>query len=156
MSGDHEVASIKATPRWRACLAHAHRWSGTLLSGYLIALLTGTHLPNPEGFFPIEGNDKWLHFCAYFGLAFLLATWRSRSTKVCWKITFAVWLTTAFFGATDELTQQLPGIHRHCDFADWVADVSGSVSGLLVWHLLRWTLFVERRGVKLQDDAIQE
>ena len=149
-------APTERTPNWRTRLLSAQRWSGVLLSGYAIALLTGTHIPNPEGFFPIEGNDKWLHFCAYFGLAFLIATWRSRTRPIGIKLTLGVWLITAFVGATDELTQQLPGINRHCDFSDWIADTSGSACGLLVWHLLRWTLFAERRSVKLQNDAVQE
>ncbi len=156
MNEDHEAASLKITPRWRAYLALAHRWSGVILSGYVIALLTGTHLPNPEGLFPMEGNDKWLHFCAYFGLAFLLATWRSSKSRVCWKLTLAVWFATALFGATDELTQQLPGINRHCDFADWIADTSGSACGLFVWHLLRRLLFAQSGCVQLQNDSVQE
>jgi len=153
---DDRDAKTETKSSWRARLLFAHRWSGVLLAGYAIALLTGTHIPNPEGIFPMEGNDKWLHFCAYFGLAFLIATWRSGTPIGYIKLTVGVWLATALIGATDELTQQLPGINRHCDFADWIADSSGSACGLLVWHLLRWALFAERRGVKLQNDAVQK
>lgn len=104
----------------------------------------------------MEGNDKWLHFCAYFGLAFLIATWRSKTRHIGFVVTLGIWLSTAFVGATDELTQQLPGINRHCDFSDWVADMSGSACGLAAWHLIRRALFADRRSVKLQNDAVQE
>ena len=50
----------------------ARRGSAVLLLIYLTALITGTHLPHPEDLISIEGNDKWLHFGAYFGLALLM------------------------------------------------------------------------------------
>lgn len=151
---DDRDETIETTPRWRTHLIRVQLWSGVILAGYAIALLIGTHLPNPEEFFPMEGNDKWLHFCAYFGLAFLWITWRSSKMRVCWKLTLAVWVATALMGAVDELTQQLPAINRHCDLLDWIADISGSASGLLAWHLLRRTLFADRRSVKLQNDSV--
>jgi VanZ family protein len=154
---DKQIESATPKPPWfHLWLIRAHSWSGFILCGYFVMLLMGTHIPNPEGLFPMEGNDKWLHFCAYFGLAFLLATWRSTKTQICGKLSAAVWFVTAIFGALDELTQQIPGINRHCDFADWIADVSGAASGLLIWHLLRRMLFAQSRSVKLQNDTVQE
>ena len=120
------------------------RWSGVTLLVYLTALVTGTHLPHPEDLIPIEGNDKLLHFGAYCGLAFLMATWRQTSRPVTRYALLAIWSLAAFTGIVDELTQMLPGINRHCEFADWLADIAGAACGLLVWLGLRRMLVVQR------------
>lgn len=119
------------------------RWSGVALLVYLTALVTGTHLPHPEDLISIEGNDKWLHFGAYFGLAFLLATRLQTLRPVTRRATLAIWSLAAFTGVVDELTQLLPGINRHCEFADWLADIVGAACGLLVWLGLRWMFVVQ-------------
>lgn len=112
------------------------RTSGVVLLIYLAALLTGTHLPHPEVIIPIEGNDKWLHFSAYFGLAFLMATRLQTLRPVTRRATLAIWSLAALTGIVDELTQLLPGINRHCEFYDWLADIAGAACGLMTWHLL--------------------
>ncbi len=116
------------------------RWSGVALLVYLTSLVTGTHLPHPEDLISIEGNDKWLHFGAYFGLAFLIATWWKTSRPVTRRTLLAIWSFAAFTGIVDELTQMLPGINRHCEFADWLADIAGAACGLFVWQLIRCQL----------------
>lgn len=113
------------------------RWSGVVLLVYLTALITGTHLPHPEDLIPIESNDKLLHFGAYFGLAFLMATRLWTLRPVTWRATLAIGCLVAMTGVVDELTQMLPGINRHCEFLDWLADVVGATCGLLVWQLGR-------------------
>ncbi len=113
------------------------RWSGVALLVYLTALVTGTHLPHPEDLISIEGNDKWLHFGAYFGLAFLMATWLQSSQPVTRRALLAIWSLVACTGVVDELTQMLPGINRQCEFADWLADIVGAACGLLIWVGLR-------------------
>ena len=135
MNGECEVAPREKSWCWRLSRLRTERWSGGVLCGYALALFVGTHIPRPDEILPIAGNDKWLHFCAYFGLAFLWATWRSCRTVVGWRTAAGVWFVMALIGAADELTQQLPGINRHCDLLDWIADISGSASGLLAWHL---------------------
>lgn len=112
------------------------RLTGVVLLVYLSALITGTHLPHPEVLIPVESNDKWLHFGAYFGLAFLMATRLQTRRPVTQSATLAIWGLAAFTGLVDELTQLLPGINRHCEFLDWLADIAGAVCGLLAWHLL--------------------
>lgn len=114
------------------------RLSGIALLAYLTALVTGTHLPHPEVLIPVESNDKWLHFGAYFGLAFLMATRRQTRRPVTRSATLAIWGLVACIGVVDELTQQLPGINRQCEFADWLADITGAICGLMTWHLLRY------------------
>ncbi len=127
------------------------RWSGIVLLAYLTALITGTHLPHPEDLISIEGNDKWLHFSAYFGLAFLMATRLWTLRPVTRPATLAIGGLVALTGAVDELTQLLPGINRQCEFLDWLADLTGAVCGLLMWHLCRCLL--TRRGT---DDSWNE
>ena len=113
------------------------RGSGVLLLVYLAALITGTHLPHPEVLIPIESNDKWLHFGAYFGLAFLMATRLQTLRPVTRSAMLAIWGLAALTGIVDELTQLLPGINRHCEFLDWLADIAGAACGLTTWQLLR-------------------
>ena len=128
--------------KWR------RRWSGIALLGYLTALVTGTHLPHPEDLISIEGHDKWLHFGAYFGLAFLMAMRLQTLRPMTWRATLAIWSLAAFTGVIDELTQMLPGINRHCEFADWLADIAGAACGLLVWQVLlpQWNRRQTRAG----------
>lgn len=121
----------------------ARRGSGILLLIYLTALITGTHLPHPEDLISIEGNDKWLHFSAYFGLAFLMATRLQTLRPVTRPALLAIWSLAAFTGVVDELTQMLPGINRQCEFADWLADIIGAACGLLIWLGLRRILIVQ-------------
>lgn len=125
------------------------RWSGLVLLVYLTALITGTHLPHPEELISVESNDKLLHFSAYFGLAFLMATRLWTLQPVTWKATVAIGVLVAMTGIVDELTQLLPGINRHCEFLDWLADLVGTVCGLLVWHFFRRVLFDRAGSQKL-------
>ena len=115
----------------------ARRGSAVLLLIYLTALITGTHLPHPEDLISVEGNDKWLHFGAYFGLAFLMATRLQTLRPVTRSALLAIWSLAAVTGVVDELTQMLPGINRQCEFADWLADIVGAACGLSVWQLIR-------------------
>lgn len=119
------------------------RLSGAVLLVYLAALITGTHLPHPEVLIPIESNDKWLHFGAYFGLAFLMATRLQTLRPVTRRALLAIWSLAAFTGIVDELTQLLPGINRRCEFADWLADIVGAACGLLIWLGLRRMFVVQ-------------
>ncbi len=125
---------------WHQRWLKLRRWSGFVFVVYALALVTGTHLPNPEGLIPIETNDKWLHFSAYFGLAFLIATWRSQSSTITLRVSLGIWMIAAIWGAIDEVTQAIPGINRHCDLFDWLADISGAATGLFIWHLLSRTV----------------
>ena len=119
------------------------RWSGVALLVYLTALVTGTHLPHPEKLIPIESNDKLLHFGAYFGLAFLMATRLQSLRPVTWRAMLVIWSLAAFTGIVDELTQMLPGINRHCEFNDLLADIAGAACGLLLWRGFRRMLVVD-------------
>ena len=113
------------------------RGSRIVLLCYLTALIIGTHLPHPEEWISMPSHDKWLHFGAYFGLAFLMATRLRTQRPVTMRATLVIWIVNGLTGMADELTQMLPGINRHCEFADWLADIAGAACGLLIWHLLQ-------------------
>lgn len=128
--------------KWR------RRCSSVVLLVYLTALVTGTHLPHPEDLISIQGNDKWLHFGAYFGLAFLMATRLQTLRPVTRRALLAIWSLAACTGCVDELTQMLPGINRQCEFADWLADIVGAACGLLFWMGLRRLLAAQPTAFK--------
>ncbi len=123
------------------------RWSGPVLWIYLIAQLIGTHIPSSERLLPAETNDKWLHFGMYSGLVFLAATRYSINKAVTWRIMLGIWVAAALLGALDEVTQMIPGIRRHADVADWIADICGAAGGLLAWHIVRRAIARSMRRV---------
>jgi VanZ family protein len=97
---------------------------------YWAALFLGTHLPS-QG---IPGvSDKSLHFLAYAGLGFLLA-WAVASFRPTWRLLVLVLVTTAAYGAFDEITQMLVP-SRQADLWDWGADVLGGIAGIACYLL---------------------
>jgi VanZ family protein len=112
-----------------------HTASAVLLAGYWLALFAGTHIQQtPQVILSLAPSDKWLHFGAYAGLAFLIAlNWRQRRA-FGWRQWTAALVLLAAFGALDELTQMPVG--RDCDVFDWIADLEGSLVGLVVFLAL--------------------
>jgi VanZ family protein len=111
----------------------------TLAIVYFIVLFVGTHLPAERLEAIATASDKWLHFGGYATLTVLvLAGWELTIGVLQPKHYFAVWLAGVFYGAFDEVSQTPVG--RHCDMNDWMADVLGVVTGLLVFRLLRASL----------------
>jgi|tagenome__1003787_1003787.scaffolds.fasta_scaffold20977505_6 VanZ family protein len=112
--------------------------SKLLLTGFVLALLTATHLPPNALVLPVEVNniDKVFHFTAYAILAGLLATsWQLSSGILTSRHLRWVWCAVAIFGALDELTQIAVG--RDCSIWDWSADAVGAACGLLAFVWLR-------------------
>jgi len=97
-----------------------------LLAVYWVTLFVSTHVP-------IRGmggsNDKLLHIAAFAGLAFLLA-WSVAKLRPTWRAALTVLAIAVAYGALDESTQMLVP-RRKADVWDWVANVVGSVLGLL-------------------------
>ena len=78
------------------------------------------------------GTDKLAHLLAYAVLGALLAHGQTRSG---WPAIAACALGLAY-GASDEWHQSfVPG--RSVDLADWIADATGVVAGVLFYHWLR-------------------
>lgn len=100
------------------------------LACYWVALFIATHLPQSVGI-PLEQSDKSVHLVAYCGLALLLCfVWWLRRPFGRWQA-IAVLAILALYGAADEITQ-IP-VGRHCDFFDWLADVSGTLIALAIF-----------------------
>ena len=110
--------------------------SKLILTGYVLALVTGTHIPliDPLLKDEVDNFDKVLHFSAYAVFAFLLATtWQLSSGILNTRHLVWAWLALVAFGALDELTQPL--VNRDCSVWDLTADALGAAVGLaaFVW-----------------------
>lgn len=110
--------------------------SKILLAGFVLTLLTATHLP-PSTLPAEEHNiDKLFHFSAYAVLAGLIATaWQLSSGILTARHLRWVWCAAAIFGALDEITQIV--VSRDCNIWDWSADAAGAAAGLLAFVWLR-------------------
>jgi|GEM_PF-409051 len=127
---------------------------GAVILLYWASIATATHVPMHQSrmpkwrFLPI---DKVFHFCAYLGLAFLLSTmiaaiWSKHERG--WnglKRYSLVLIPAAIYGVLDELTQ--PAVGRTADPWDWIADMLGATTGLLLFLALRALL--KRIAVRL-------
>lgn len=84
-------------------------------------------LPHPPRL-PGDPSDKVMHVLAFLALGTLAAAAFPRRS--------IVWLTVAlaFYGATIELIQAIPTLHRDSEIADFAADV---IAGLLAVSSVR-------------------
>ncbi len=118
----------------------ATRWVVPVLIVYWLVIFIGTHTPNLHAPLP-NVKDKYLHFGAFMGLAFLL-TWAIRfdnNSSVRRALLAAI--LCAFYGVFDELTQKLVR-NRTADPWDFFADCLGAATGILLY-------FTARRLIKL-------
>lgn len=107
------------------------RYAGVVLATYWVLIFVGTHLPQQRTAPPPwVAFDKTFHFAGYAGLAFLFAAFWTRRRSLGAMEYLLILFAMSFYAAADELTQALPFIGRHCDFWDWIADVSGATLGL--------------------------
>ena len=112
--------------------------SKILLVGFVLGLVTATHLPPNSVLLPAEvyNIDKLFHFTAYGILAGLMATaWQLSSGILTARHLRWVWCAVVVFGALDELTQI--AVNRDCSIWDWSADATGAACGLLTFVWLR-------------------
>jgi VanZ family protein len=126
-----------------ASIGPARKLCLLMLAGYWSALFYLTHTPPSK--LPrlprIRMIDKWAHFLAYSGLAFLFLCslkYRQRNSFSDLKLTFGV---LAIYGVLDELLQ-IP-VGRTASFYDFVADLVGVVFGSLLAILLRKAMVVK-------------
>jgi len=107
---------------------------------YWPVLFVGTHIPlaNVE----LGASDKLLHFSSYLVLTvlFWLARFGTSRPSLFRARVYKVILLFALYGMLDEVTQKF--VHRHCDLADWIADMGGCLGAVvLLWVLRRpWQL----------------
>ena len=118
---------------WRLWIA------ALVLAAYWLALFAATHLPGKEGGGAFLHWDKVAHFCAYFGLAVLLAWVLAGSWGPRWPVYAVVFGIIAGYGALDEGLQRfVPG--RSADLYDWLADMAGGICGLVVHRVAMFIL----------------
>lgn len=110
------------------------KWLLILL--YLIALITGTHLP--EDSLAVEtaihwaGNDKLAHFFGYCGLSTLVFLVLGQRRD--WWTAAITMALLALLGILDEWSQ--PWFDRSAELSDWFGDVAGIFLGWLMAGLL--------------------
>ncbi len=105
---------------------------------YWLLLCIATHIPRlPQ--INIAGRDKTMHFTAYMGLTILfwLACWGKQRPHWLKRGIYVTVLLVACYAALDEITQEYLIQGRTGDPYDWLADMSGCITGLLLLYLLR-------------------
>lgn len=97
---------------------------------YTVALVTGTHWPKLN-LSDAPVTDKQIHLFAFGGLTVLL--WSTRWLPAGG---WLVGLAAAVFGVLDEITQAIPGLHRHASIEDLLINELGVVTALAwIWAL---------------------
>jgi VanZ family protein len=106
------------------------------LALYWIVLAFASHMRIPQIVYQAQVSDKWLHFLAYLNLIFLLWFSIRPDRKVVWRsrLVWLVLFTACAYGGFDELTQPIFG--RTKDFGDFVANVTGSLTGLILFTFM--------------------
>jgi hypothetical protein len=116
----------------RLNLIGRHKYVLISLLMYWPALFAATHIPVPDFVGSAGMSDKKLHYLAYLVLVSLLWFVVSPHNKVNWKKA-KVWVVLAvivWYGAIDEWLQGF--VHRSPDVADFKADLSGALTGLVI------------------------
>jgi len=113
-----------------------------LLAVYWCLIFTGTHLPTMPAAVP-KYNDKIVHFSAFFGLAVLLS-YCTNSKKSVWRFGTIAIICIAY-GAIDEWTQSFVR-GRQTDVYDLFADISGTLTGIVIYAIGR-LMWARRRRI---------
>jgi VanZ family protein len=106
--------------------------SWVVVALYWLGMFGGTHWPVPPHA-PFGNADKWMHFGAYCGLAFLVSMAIGMRRPVSLAVSLAIVVLLAVYGALDEMTQPIVG--RDCDLWDWFADMAGVLVGIGCFRL---------------------
>lgn len=126
------------------------RCAVVLLPLYWLTIFIGTHLP-PKRLLQIRANDKLLHFTAFFGLCFLLCWAISTNKEKRFKNVIIALAICVIYAIFDELSQ-IP-IGRSAEVLDFLADVSGALTGAVVYSLLRAALVTYRSHISTTPNA---
>jgi len=110
------------------------KFASLLLATYWLLLMIGTHVPSSAAGSPLIW-DKLVHWAAYAGLASLLALVVQSRYGLNLQRYVAILLIAGGYGAIDELAQ-LPIPGRYADFQDWIANLLGAVSGLIIFRMM--------------------
>ncbi|MAC18538.1 MAG: hypothetical protein CMJ23_02465 [Phycisphaerae bacterium] len=112
---------IPGSPEW-----WSRYWRRAAAIGAVTILLIGTHIPKLVIGQPGDGPDKLLHFFAFAMITLLL---RISDLGRTTRRTAVIAGLLALF---DEVTQEIPGLHRSFDLLDLVAD-AGGIAVALAW-----------------------
>lgn len=116
---------ILSSPRlW---LAGFILWAATLFA------LSSFSAPVPPGGPEIPHLDKVAHFGYFMGGAFIFTTWLLLRKKTPLQILFPL-LVFTLIGALDEWHQTFTPGRSGNDPFDWLADILGSLTGILIAH----------------------
>jgi VanZ family protein len=107
-----------------------------MLALYWLLLAVATHLPKVPQPMELEVSDKWQHYVAYCGLAFLMTFWLAARRAPSWFALLCVLAAAMAYGALDEVTQPLFG--RDAELLDFRADTLGAASGIMLYLLAGW------------------
>lgn len=120
----------------------------TLFLAAAVGIATLTPIPQSV---EVGGSDKLHHVIGFGALMLPVAALRPR-----WIPVTAIAL--AFYGAAIEIVQ--PYVGRHCEFADWTADVAGiilgAVTGFILNRLVRAALGLPPTSLPRQPEPAPE
>lgn len=122
-------------------MAKLKPWLIGTLAVYWLVIFWSTHTPKP----PQTGlpSDKWEHYFAYSGLAFLLGmVLAGRKPFTRWSA-LRIFFIVAAYGIVDELLQ-IP-VGRDADIMDWRADLIGAATGVLLFWAC-YAIYQKKRG----------
>jgi len=108
------------------------RWLAAcwLLIMTVLFVLPGSSFPE-EHWFDKVYFDKWVHVGLFAVLLFL---WRSSFTATMRSYTIILLCSAFFYGLAIEIIQGLWIPNRSADIFDVMADMTGSLLGILVWQ----------------------
>lgn len=116
---------------------------------YLPTFFVLAHIPVPQLVRQAHVSDKSLHFVAYLILVFLLWFALHPDRQVNWRKAAVWWvfLAIASYGAADELLQGCV-TGRSCDAMDYVANLTGTVTGLVLFSFFSfWSALLIVAGI---------
>jgi len=117
----------------RMALSHQRKITIVLLALYWPTLFVFAHIPVPQVVQEAEVSDKSLHFLAYLILVYLLWFAFRPGQKVDWRSIgpWCILAALALYGVLDEWSQSFVA-GRSCDVQDFVADMGGTLTGLIL------------------------
>jgi VanZ family protein len=122
------------TSPWKITSSPAIAW--LLVTLYCSVIFLQSAFPTPGGFPGIPGMDKLAHLLIYLLLGLLFGrAYRLTFSGIPVPTLFLLaWLSTALYGASDELHQAFVAA-RSADLLDWFADAAGAAlgAGLHLW-----------------------
>lgn len=132
-------------------LSRRQKLTTGMLIFYWPALFILAHIPIPQLVREAQVSDKSLHFVAYLILTFLFWFALNPAHKVNWRKARVWWvvLVIAGYGVVDELLQGCISA-RSCDVRDYIANLGGIFTGLILFSLLSfWPALLGVTGITI-------